>query len=71
MGMDWLSKYRVQVDCFTKTVTIQSIGGKKVIFKGEKRLVSGCLISVMMAGKMIKMGCPIFIEIEQRKGVWN
>ena len=25
-GMDWLSKHKAQVDCFTKTMTIQGIG---------------------------------------------
>jgi len=29
LGMDWLSKYKAQVDCFTKTVTIQGIGDKE------------------------------------------
>ena len=28
LGMDWLSKHKAQVDCFTKTVIIQGIGDK-------------------------------------------
>jgi hypothetical protein len=34
LGMDWLSKHKAQVDCFTKKVTIQGIGDKIVVFKG-------------------------------------
>jgi hypothetical protein len=30
LGMVWLSKHKAQVDCFTKTVTIQGIGDKRV-----------------------------------------
>jgi len=36
MCMDWLSKHKAQVDCFTKTVIIQGIGDKRVVFKGER-----------------------------------
>jgi len=31
LGIDWLSKHKAQVDCFTKTVTIQGIGDKRVV----------------------------------------
>jgi len=37
LGMDWLSKYKAQVDCFTETVTIQGIGGKIVVFKEREK----------------------------------
>ena len=40
LGMDWLSKRRAQVDCFTKTVTIQGIGNRNVVFKGERKFSS-------------------------------
>ncbi|XP_061971882.1 uncharacterized protein LOC133694394 [Populus nigra] len=38
-GMDWLSKHKEQVDCFTKKVTIQGIGDKRgalVLFVKKK-----------------------------------
>jgi len=56
LGMDWLSKYKAQMDCFTKTVTIQGIGGKIIVFKGERKAVPSCLISVMTARKLIRKG---------------
>jgi len=34
------------VDCFTKTVTIQGIGDKRVVFKGERKVIPSCVISV-------------------------
>jgi len=39
LGMDWLSKHKAQVDYFTKTVTIQGIGDKRVVFKGERKVI--------------------------------
>lgn len=57
LGMDWLSRYRAQVDCFTKIVTIQGKGGRMVEFKGERKLILNTFISVMMAKKLIRKGC--------------
>jgi hypothetical protein len=39
LGMDWLSKHKAQVDCFTKMVTIQGIDDKRVVFKGERKVI--------------------------------
>lgn len=35
LGMDWLSKHKAHIDSFAKTVTIQEIGYRREIFKGE------------------------------------
>ena len=43
LGMDWLSKHKTQVDCFTKTMTIQGIGDKRVVFKGERKVIPSCV----------------------------
>jgi hypothetical protein len=32
LGMDWLGKYRAQMDCFAKTVTFSGSMGERVIF---------------------------------------
>jgi hypothetical protein len=37
LSMDWLSQHKAQVDCFTKTVIIQGISDKRVVFKGERK----------------------------------
>jgi hypothetical protein len=57
LGMDWLSKHKAQVDCFTKTVTIQGIGDKRVVFKGERKVIPSCVISVLVARKLLRKGC--------------
>ena len=70
LGMDWLSKYRAQVDCFTKTVTIQGIGNKNVVFKGERKVLPNCMISVLRAGRLRRKGCPVWLAhvIETKMG---
>ena len=32
LGMDWLVAYTAQIDCFTKVVTLQGEGGRRVEF---------------------------------------
>jgi len=61
LGMDWLSKHKAQVDCFTKTVTIQGIGDKRVVFKGERKVIPSCVISVLMARKLLWKGCSAWL----------
>jgi hypothetical protein len=44
LGMYWLSKNKAQVDCFTKTVPIQGISDKRVVLKGERKVIPSCVI---------------------------
>jgi hypothetical protein len=62
LGMDWLSRHRARVDCLTKTVNLQDVSGKRVVFRGERRVISNSMISVMTAGKLIKKGCPTWLS---------
>jgi len=62
LGMDWLSRYRAQVDCFTKTVNLQDVSGKRVVFRGERRVIPNSIISVMTTGKLIRKGCPAWLS---------
>ena len=62
LGMDWLSRYRAQVDCFTKTVNLQDVSGKRVVFRGERRVIPNSIISVMKTGKLIRKGCPAWLS---------
>jgi hypothetical protein len=61
LGMDWLSVYKAQMDCFAKTVTLQGPNGRRVIFRGEKNVIPNCIISVMTARKMVKKGCEVYL----------
>jgi hypothetical protein len=59
LGMDWLSRHKAQVDCFTKIMVIQVEGEKRVVFRGERTVVLNYIISDMMAEKLIRKRCPI------------
>jgi hypothetical protein len=69
LGMDWLSKHKAHVDCFTKAVTIQRISDKRVVFEGERKVISSCVISIFMARKLLRNGCSVWLahvrEIEK------
>ena len=39
LGMDWLSKYRAQIDCFAKTITFSRSMGERVVFRGERNVI--------------------------------
>jgi len=58
LGMDWLSRHKAQVDCFTKIMVIQGKGEKRVVFRGERRVVLNSIILDMMVEKLIRKGCP-------------
>jgi len=49
LGMDGLSKYKALIDCYTKTVTFQTLEGERMIFEGERILKLIALISVVTA----------------------
>jgi len=49
------------VDCFTKKVTIQGIGDKRVVFKGERKVIPSCVISVLVARKLLRKGCSAWL----------
>jgi hypothetical protein len=42
----------MEVDCFTKKMAIQDIGGKGVVFKIERKVVPSYLIYIMTARKL-------------------
>uniref|UniRef100_A0A6N2KT27 Reverse transcriptase domain-containing protein n=1 Tax=Salix viminalis TaxID=40686 RepID=A0A6N2KT27_SALVM len=70
LGMDWLSKHRTQVDRFAKTMTIQGVGNRNVVFKGEKKILPNCMISVLRARRLMSKGCPAWLAhvIETKMG---
>ena len=70
LGMDWLSKYRAQVNCFTKIVTIKGVRNRNVIFKGERKVLPNCMILVLRARRLRRKGCPVWLAhvIETKMG---
>jgi len=61
LGMDWLSTHKVQMDCFVNMVTLQGVDEKKVIFKGERKVISSCVISGMITRKLMRKGCVAYL----------
>ena len=61
LGMDWLTRHRAVVNCYTKEVIFEVPGHDKVIFCGERQAVPGCLVSAMTAFRLIQEGCQAYL----------
>ena len=61
LGMDWLAKHHATVDCYRKEVQFSQPGEPKVIFCGERKILSTSLISVMQANKMLRKACQGYL----------
>ncbi|CAL8169413.1 unnamed protein product [Prunus armeniaca] len=70
LGMDWLEKHSASVDSFRKEVLLRSLGQFEVVFHGECRVLSSCLISAMTAKRLLKKECVGYIaHIIDTRGV--
>ena len=58
------------MDCFTKTVTIQGMGDERVMVKRERKDIPSCVISVLVARKLLRTGCSAWLTLvrELEKG---
>jgi hypothetical protein len=63
LGMDWLGKYRAQMECFAKTVTFSGSMGERVVFRGERNVIPNCLISAMTTQKIMRKGCEVYLAL--------
>jgi hypothetical protein len=61
LGMDWLVIYIAQIDCFTKTVTLQDEGGRRVEFRGERNIIPNSIILVVTAKKLLRKGYTAYL----------
>lgn len=59
--MDWLTRYKAQMDCFAKTITLRGLNGRRAIFRGERNAILNCIILAMTAGKMIQKGSEAYV----------
>ena len=57
LGMDWLSRNQVVVDCRIKRVTLMTPSGKEVTFIGERSNHLSNVISASTARTMVRKGC--------------
>ena len=57
LGMDWLSRHQVLVDCRMKRVTLRTPSGEEVTFIGERSNPISNVISATTARTMVRKGC--------------
>ena len=61
LGMDWLAKHRITVDCYRKEVQFCQPGEPEVIFCGERKILCTSLIKVIQANKMLHKACQGYL----------
>ena len=62
LGMDWLSRHQVMVDCRMKRVTLRTSNEDEVTFIGERSNHLSNVISTAIARKMVRKGCEAYLE---------
>ena len=61
LGMDWLSRHQVMVDCRMKRVTLRTPNEDEVTFIGERSKHLSNVISVATARKWCEKGCEAYL----------
>ena len=61
LGMNWLSRHQVMVDCRIKRVTLRTPNDDEVIFIGERSNRLSNVISAATARKMVRKGCEAYL----------
>ncbi|XP_017622034.1 uncharacterized protein LOC108466192 [Gossypium arboreum] len=61
LGMDWLVKYRVKLDCTAKHTVLKSTEDDEVNVIGEQRDYLSNVISALRAEKLVQKGCEMFL----------
>ena len=57
LSVDWLSLHRATLDCYKKEVKLRRPGKLEVKFRRISRELSSCMISSMIAKRMLRKGC--------------
>ncbi|XP_061999269.1 uncharacterized protein LOC133716595 [Rosa rugosa] len=73
LGMDFLETHGALVDCFRKEVVFQSLGKPEITFRGERNILSSCLISAITAKKLLNKGCQAYLAhiVDTKREVLN
>ncbi|XP_040971369.1 uncharacterized protein [Gossypium hirsutum] len=61
LGMDWLIKHQVSLDCTTKRVVLRTDEDNEVVVIGERRDYLNNVISALAAEKLVRKGCEAFL----------
>ena len=62
LGMDWLSRHQVVVDCRMQRVTLRTPSCEEVTFIGERPNHLSNVISAATARTMVQKGCEAYLE---------
>ena len=76
LGMDWLSRHQVMVDCKMKIVTLRTPNENEVTFIGERSNHLSNVISVATTRKMVLKGCEAYLAyvidtVKARPGIFD
>ncbi|KAL5752232.1 hypothetical protein ACOSQ2_022739 [Xanthoceras sorbifolium] len=61
LGMDWLSRHQVLVDCRLKRVTLRTPNNNEMTVVGERSNYLSNVVSAAAARKLIKKGCETYL----------
>ena len=69
LGMDWLSRHQVVVDCRMKRVTLRTLSGEEVTFIGKRSNHLSNVISTATTRTMVRKECEAYLSyvIERKK----
>ena len=61
LGMDWMSRHQVVVDCRMKRVTLRTPSGEEVTFICERSFHLSNVISATIARTIVRKGCEAYL----------
>ncbi|XP_016737765.1 uncharacterized protein [Gossypium hirsutum] len=61
LGIDWLVKHRVSLDCATKSVVLRTEEDSEVVIIGEHRNYLSNVISALRVEKLVRKGCEVYL----------
>ena len=61
LGMDWLSRHQLVVDCRMKRMTLRTPSGEEVTFIGERSNHLSNVISAATVRTMVRKGCEAYL----------
>ncbi|KAL8103706.1 hypothetical protein AgCh_028053 [Apium graveolens] len=59
LGMDWLSRYRANIDCKKKRVVMYTPDNKRISYQGQRQ--DRKFLSVMQARRLLRQGCEAYL----------
>ncbi|KAL8093525.1 hypothetical protein AgCh_035410 [Apium graveolens] len=59
LGMDWLSRYRANIDCKKKRVIMYTPDNKRISYQGQRQ--DKKFLSVMQARRLLRQGCEAYL----------